>query len=166
MEAVIFYMLAGVALFTALAAITRRSPIGSAFMLIACLLAVAGLFGMLGAPFVAALQVLIAAGAVMVLFIFVLMLVDLGSESKRKRVMSFARVVGAVASGYLTLILALSIWRPPFMEAPESGASYEATSTLAALMTGRYAVPFELTGAMLLVAAVGAIALAKKDADR
>ena len=160
METILFYVLAASALFSALLTVTRRSPLMSAIWLVVSLLSVAGIFGMLGAPFLAALQVLISAGAVMVLFLFVIMLVDSGRESARPRLISFGRVLGAAASGYLALILILAIWKPPFIEAPMSGASYEAPLTLAFIVVGRYAVIFELAGVMLLVAAVAAIALA------
>ncbi|HPQ80553.1 MAG TPA: NADH-quinone oxidoreductase subunit J [bacterium] len=163
MNTILFYLLAASAVFSALATITRRSPPASAIWLVVSLLSVAGIFGMLGAPFLAALQVLIAAGAVMVLFLFVIMLVDQGEESLRPRIVSFGRVLGAVASGYLALILILAIWKPPFVEAPKSGAAYEAPLTLALAVVGRYALVLELVGVMLLVAAVAAISLAKRD---
>lgn len=162
MESILFYILAAAAIFSAAAAITRRSPLMSAIWLIACLLAVAGIFALLAAPFIAALQVLIAAGAVMVLVLFVIMLVDVSRERLRARMISFGRILGAVASAYLALILALAILKPPFLGAPESGASYESPVTIAGLMLGRFAVPFELAGVMLLVAVVAAVVLARK----
>jgi len=77
-------------------------------------------------------------------------------------VISFGRVLGAIAAGYLALILCLAIWKPPFQAAPASGVSYEAPLTLSNLLVSRYAVPFELSGVMLLVATVAAVVLAKK----
>ena len=163
METAIFYILAASAIFSAILAITRRSPLMSALMLALALLSVSGIFALLAAPLVAALQILISAGAVMVLFIFVIMLVDLGEESSRRRVVSFARILGAAAAGYLALILALAIWKPPFLEAPAGGPSYEAPLTLAQYLTGRYAMPFELSGVMLLAAAIAAVMLSKSE---
>lgn len=166
METILFYILAGVALFAAAAAITRRSPLMSAVWLVIALLSAAGIFALLAAPLIAALQVLIAAGAVMVLFLFVIMLVDLSEERLRRRLISFGRVLGAIAAGYLALILALAILKPPYEGAPASGASYEAPETIAGMMMGRYAVPFELAGVMLLVAAVAAVVLVKRRSER
>ena len=166
METVLFTILAGFAVVAALATITRRSTLMSALWLVGCLVAVAGIFALLAAPLLAALQVLIAAGAVMVLFLFVVMLVDLGKEGGRARAISFGRILGAMASGYLALILALAIWKPPFLTAPASGPAYESPLTLAQILFSRYAAPFELVGAMMLVAVVAAIVLAKKPEGR
>lgn len=166
METILFYTMAGLAVLSALATITRRGTLMSALWLVACLVAVAGIFALLNAPFLAALQLLISAGAVMVLFLFVVMLVDLGREGRRERMISFGRILGAMASGYLALILALAIWKPPFLTAPASGPAYETPLTLAQILFSRYAAPFELAGVMLLVAAVAAIVLAKKPEER
>ncbi|MFH0799560.1 MAG: NADH-quinone oxidoreductase subunit J [Pseudomonadota bacterium] len=165
METVLFYILASAAMVAAVAVITRGSPLMSAVWLVICLMCVAGIFALLNSPFLAVLQVLISAGAVMVIFIFVVMLVDLGEEAHRARAINFAKALGAIAAGYLGFILILSIARPPYVSPPASGEAFEAPLTLAGLLLGSYAVPFELAGVLLLVAAVAAVVLAKKKTE-
>lgn len=155
---VLFFMLAGIAVVAAAMMITRRQPRASAICLIVCLLDVAGLFALLGAPLMAALQVLVVVGAVMVLPLIAIMLVDAAGDRSRQRIIGFAQFLGMAAAGYLVCILVLAIWRPPFVESPWSGENFEASTTLAAALLGRYAVPFELAGVMLLAAAVAAAA--------
>lgn len=166
MDVIVFYILALFSVIAAVAVITRANPLMSAIWLVACLLAVAGIFALLASPLISVLQVLIAAGAVMVLFLFVVMLVDVGAEGLRARAISFGKVLGAIAAGYLGIVLALAIVRHPYTGAPLSGEAYESPVTLADMMLGRYAVPFELAGVLLLVSAVAAIVLAKKERSR
>lgn len=162
MDSILFLILAAFAVVSAVIMVTRRSPFISAVWLIGCLLSVAGIFALLSAPLLAVLQVLIAAGAVMILIVFVVMLVDLGKDSFKVRAVSFGRIIGMVAAAYLAFVLVIAIWKPPFIDAPSSGETYEAPATLSAMLLGRYAVPFELAGVLLLVAVVAAVALAKK----
>lgn len=160
METILFYILAAVIVISAIAVITRALALMSAVWLVVCLISVAGIFALLAAPFLAVLQILISAGAVMVLFIFVVMLVDIGEV--RPRLINFGKILGAVAAAYLGFVLVMTIARPPYTEPPLSGDTYESATTMAELLLGRYAVPFELAGVLLLVAVVAAVVVAKK----
>lgn len=155
-----FYALAAWSLFAAAAAITRRSPLAGALWLVGCLIGIAALYAVLTAPLVAMLSLLIAAGAVMVLIIFVLMLIDLGPGARRPRRITFARIVGALAAAYLALVMSLSVARPPFASPPESGAFFQSPLTLGRILMDRYLLPFELAGFMLLAAAVALVTIA------
>lgn len=155
-----FYALAAWSLFAAAAAITRRSPLAGALWLVGCLIGVSGLYAVLTAPLVAMLSLLIAAGAVMVLILFVVMLIDLGEGARRARRITFARIVGALAAAYLALVMSLSVARPPFASPPESGAFFQSPLTLGRILMDRYLMPFELTGFMLLSAAVALVTIA------
>lgn len=162
MNGIIFYLIAVMVVFSAAAVITRANPLMSAVWLIVCLIFVAVIFALLQAPFLAVLQVLISAGAVMVLFIFVIMLVDLEAGRLRARWINFAKVLGFAAAAYLAAVFAIAIMRPPFQEAPLSGDFYESPLSLSNLLLSRYVVSFELAGILLLAATVGAIVIAKK----
>ncbi len=160
-----FYALAAWSLFAAAAAITRRSPLAGALWLVGCLIGVAALYAVLTAPLVAMLSLLIAAGAVMVLIVFVVMLIDLGPGAHRPRRITFARIVGALAAAYLALVMSLSVARPPFAAPPESGAFFQAPLTLGRILMDRYLLPFEFAGFMLLAAAVALVTIAgRRDA--
>src|SRR5262245_37936241 len=80
LTAILFYVLAGVAVAAAVVMITQKSPIGSAFALIVVLCSLSAIYGLLGSPFIAALQIVVYAGAVMVLFLFVIMLLNVRRE--------------------------------------------------------------------------------------
>jgi len=163
MESILFYILAATAVIAALATITRRRAFISAVWLVVSLVSIAGIFALLAAPFLAVIQILIAAGAVMVLFIFVIMLVSPASDDARPRIINFGKILGMIAAAYLAIVLILATVRPPFTRAPLSGDAYEAPLTLGRMVFGRYIVPFELAGILLLVAAVAAVVLAKKE---
>jgi NADH-quinone oxidoreductase subunit J len=164
MAAILFFVLGSTAIGAAIAAITRPHPLTGALWLMACLLAVAGLYALAGAPLVAALAALIAAGAIVVLIVFAVMLCERSAEGSGPRQIRFPKAIGAAAAAYLAILMAIAVARPPFAEAPASGDFFEAPRTLGALLLDRYAIPFELTGLLLLAATVAAIAVAKRGA--
>jgi NADH-quinone oxidoreductase subunit J len=163
MTEILFYIFAALAVVAAVLAISRAKPLMSALWLMMCFLALAGLFALLAAPLLAALQVLISAGAVIVLILFVVMLVDPGSENVRPRLIRFGKILGAAAAAYLAIVMAIAVAAPPFVEAPATGDYYQSTLTVSLFVVNRYAVPFELAGVLLLAATVAAIAMGKKD---
>jgi NADH-quinone oxidoreductase subunit J len=133
--------------------------LASALWLLAAFLSMAGLAGWLVAGIVAALWVLAAAGAIVVLILFVVMLVSPAEEIARLRSLSFAKILAAAAAGYLAVVMAIAVLRPPFLEVPASGESFESPVTLGRLLSGRYAIPFEIAGLLLLVAVVAVVLL-------
>lgn len=160
---ILFYIFAAWAVFAALAAVSRARPLMSALWLMMCLLSLAGLFALLAAPLIAALQVLISAGAVMVLILFVVMLIDPSAEFVRPRLIRFGKILGAAATVYLAIVMAIAVAAPPFVQAPATGDYYRSTVTTGLFVLKRYAVPFEMAGILLLVAAVAAISMGKGD---
>jgi NADH-quinone oxidoreductase subunit J len=162
LETILFYSLAVVAVISALLVITRRNPIASALMLVVCFLATAGIFAMLGSVFLAVIQVLIYAGAIMVLFIFVIMLIHTEPGMLKKRMITFGKILGAAAAVYLAIVLSLAVWRPPFVEAPTAGETFLAPATMGRELLTQYIFPFEILSVILLIAIVGAVVLAKK----
>src|SRR2546423_14941347 len=157
---VIFYVLAALCVLGALSLIFQRHPIHSALSLIVVMVALAGLYRLMGAEFVAAVQIIVCGGAIMVLFVFVIMLLNAGAEERTNlsKLASFAGVPLAVA---LTGFLAAAVAR----SADASQLSLQAgvvvpTKMLANLLFQEFVYPFELTSFLILVAILGAIVLA------
>ncbi len=162
MEAVAFYILAGVAVFGALLMVTRRNPLGGAFCLILSFIALAGVFAMLHAELMFILQILVYAGAIMVLVIFTIMLLNLREEEIEEppagKIKTIVILV-AVFMGCFGFIKALS--KMPFSKpaVPDDFGSVEKVGEL--VMTS-YLFPFEIISIVLLVAIIGVVLLAKK----
>jgi NADH-quinone oxidoreductase subunit J len=158
-----FYLLAGLAVGGGLLVITRRSPVHSALALILTLLALAGLYLMLYAPFVAGVQIILYAGGIMVLFLFVIMLVNL-EQSEKQEQFNKQWVVGIAAALALGVLLVLvyvkgqSLFPARTVQLPESSN----TQQIAVLLYGNYMFAFEIASLLLLVAMVGAVVMAKK----
>lgn len=164
-----FYLLAGLAVASAVAVITRRNAVHSALALIVTLLSVAGLYLMLYAPFVAGVQIIVYAGGIMVLFLFVIMLVNIERVSKERR---FNRMwpVGLTAACALMALFVFafakgrSLFPDRMMTLPESSN----TQQIAAMLYGEggrmgaYTFTFEIASLLLLVAILGAVIMTKK----
>lgn len=165
MELFAFYSFAGLSVFCAILVVALRNTLSSAIALVATLFSIACLFAMLGAHFLAAMQVLVYAGAVMVLFVFVIMLLDLGWDTLKKIRMSFPSVIGILIGGYLAtiLVLRLGYLSDPFPSLADK--EFGAIAGVGRLLFVDYLVPFELTSILLLVAIVGAIVLAKRESS-
>lgn len=137
------------------------NPVTSAMFLVLTMVFLAGLFVLLHAFFLAAIQVLVYAGAVMVLFLFVVMLLDLKTE-ERRRLRVFGIATGLIAVGAILFIFFRTLARAPLgaRPAPELEGS---TMALGKLLFTRYLLPFEVVSVLLLVAMIGAIFLSKKE---
>ena len=168
MEFGFFLLFAAVTVASALLVIIARNPVHSALALMACLVQVAALFILLGSPFLAVIQIFVYVGAVMVLFLFVIMMLDV-REAARVRFLrggTIPTLVVLVLLGAEMLILLLDSERFPASPVGGEGAlgagSLERLSTT--LFTD-YLFPFEVASVILLVALVGAIVLARSEAD-
>lgn len=156
-----FYLFSLLAIASALLFVTRKNPVPAALWLVNVMIALAGLYVMLDAPFVGIIQVLVYAGAIMVVFVFVVMLLNLG-RSGISDFRSLGPRVGAGAVGLALLANLLVVQRqkiPRIALAPETDNVVDAVA--ASLFTD-YIVAFELTSLVLLVAVIGAVLLAKK----
>ncbi|MBI4211830.1 MAG: NADH-quinone oxidoreductase subunit J [Deltaproteobacteria bacterium] len=162
LETILFYLFAATSVTTALLVISRVNPLMSALWLVVCLASSAGLFALLSAPFLAIIQILVYAGAVMVLFLFVIMLIDISKEALKPRVVRFAKVVAVSITGYFTVIVCIVLWRPSFLPAPLADAAYGDVKVLGKMLLTDYAVPFELASLLLLAAMIGAVVMGKK----
>jgi NADH-quinone oxidoreductase subunit J len=168
LEVILFVVLAAVTVITALLVILQRNPVASAIFLIMTFFCLAGIYLLLEAPFLAAIQVLVYAGAIMVLFLFVIMLLNLEKEAKtitRNRLQKicgvFLGIVFLVQIGMVFHSVLLTGERGSFL--PEKVAALGNTEVVARLLFTDFLLPFEITSVLLLVAIIGAIILAKRD---
>ena len=167
MDFIVFALLAAVTIVAALATIAWRNPIRSALSLIVCLFATSGIYVTLYAHFMAAMQVLVYAGAVMVLFVFVIMLLNLG-----KGKLAEAKVtIISVLSGVVVLLLVGKFYRVlsglgsdggPLVAGKGIGPEFGTIGPVGEMLFKQFLLPFELTGLLLLVAVVGAVIIARK----
>lgn len=160
---ILFYAFAGLTLlcgFFCVANPFSRNPVTSAMFLVLTIISMAGLYVLLHAFFLAAIQVLVYAGAVMVLFLFVIMLLDIREEERRK--LNGAAVgVGAIAVGTLAGILTRALWHAEPLA--KVATSEGATRPLGKILFTQYLLPFEVLSILLLVAMVGVILLSRKE---
>ena len=138
------------------------NPVTSAMFLVLTMVALAGLFVLLQAFFLAAVQVLVYAGAVMVLFLFVIMLLDLKAE-ERQRIRLAALVAGLVSAGGLGFVFFRSLLQATPLPVERSPTLQGGPVELGNLLFTKYLLPFEIVSVLLLVAMVGAVLLSKKD---
>ncbi len=159
---VLFYVLGGIALASAAFMVGQRNPIYSAFAFIVTLITLSGIFGLLGSPFIAALQIVVYAGAIMVLFLFVMMLLNVRSEPEGPPT---SRAVKALAG--LFVILLLVQVGTVLLDATKGQmtGTFDASSRRVAeqLFHPRFVYVFEATSVLILSALVGSISLAKRD---
>jgi len=157
-----FYICSALTLLCGALVILNRNPVTSAMCLVLSMTALAGLFVLLQAFFLAAVQVLVYAGAVMVLFLFVIMLLDLKDEARR-RISMIRAVLSLAAVGAVVAIILNVIWTT------HSGANLSTptlvggTAPLGQLLFKQFLLPFEILSLLLLVAMLGVILLSKKE---
>lgn len=159
---VLFYVFAALTLVCAVLVVANpfsRNPVTSAMFLVLTIISMSGLFLLLHAFFLAAVQILVYAGAVIVLFIFVIMLLDL-KEEERRRIKFFGLAAGLVSVGIVFSIFLKSLKsvQPNAAQPTLEGETY----ALGKLLFTQYTLPFEIVSVLLLVAMIGVILLSKK----
>jgi NADH-quinone oxidoreductase subunit J len=161
-EAFLFWPFAILLVATSLGVVIARSPVYAAMNLVAAFFFMAGIYVLLTAHLIAFMQVLVYAGAVMVLFLFVIMLISLGDEHlfpSRKTAMQYLGVLGAVA---LCAVLVAAISRVTAGPARALDPSFGTVKAVGAVLFTEFLLPFEATSLLLLVAIVGAVVVAKE----
>src|SRR3984885_12205441 len=158
-----FYLLAGIMLIGGILVITRKNPVHSALALIVTLLAQASIYLMLYAPFVAGVQIILYAGGIMVLFLFVIMLVSI-DRSVKERQFNSQWIVGMIAATALggLFIAVYTKGTSIFPDRALSIVENDNTQKVASLLYGQYMFAFEIASLLLLVAIIGAVVMAKK----
>jgi len=159
----IFFLLAIVAVIGSLNLIIQKHPIHSALSLIVVMVALAGLYLLMGAEFVAAVQIIVYGGAIMVLFVFVIMLLNAGIEEHTSfsKLAGFAGIPLALAlSGFIAAAIARSSDQ---LQAITPAGDVNVTKSLSYMLFREFVYPFELTSFLILVAILGAVVLAKRE---
>ncbi|MBZ5537348.1 MAG: NADH-quinone oxidoreductase subunit J [Acidobacteriia bacterium] len=166
-DQILFYCLAAIAIISALMVITRRNPVHSAMFLITTLFSVAGIYLQLHAEFLAAVQVIVYVGGIMVLFLFVIMLVNLEVVSTERRfnkqwiIALIASAVLLVEFGYVIVRGGKSSLLPP-VTGPAQDLTRKNSEQIGLMLYQNYMLPFEIASLLLLVAIIGAVILAKR----
>jgi NADH-quinone oxidoreductase subunit J len=164
-----FFLFAALLILSALMVIALKNPVHSVLFLILCFFNAAGLFVLLHAEFLAMLLVIVYVGAVAVLFLFVVMMLDIDFAGLRRGFMSYLPAGGAVAAVLLAEILLLVFGTRLSQPVEPSAASIDNTKALGKVLYTEYLFPFQVSGLILLVAMIGAIVLTlrhKPDAKR
>ncbi len=159
----LFYLFAGLMLISALLVITLRHPVASTLSLLVSMFCLSGLFVLLGAYFVAVIQVLVYAGAILVLFLFVIMLLDLGKDAMTRTQGHVWLLVGFAIGGVLLWQLRTIVNHTVDGSLPPATAVQGTTEQIGQLLFTQYLLPFELTSFLLLAAIVGAVVLSRKE---
>ena len=166
-EAVFFYTFTSLMIFGALLVVFSRQPVYSVLSLLVVMFCLAGLFIMLGAFFMAALQILLYAGAVLVLFLFVIMLLNLQPEVlARMRVFTLRAVGAAGAAAWCALMWRLFVSSHPATPLSQTTAPSGLVEPIGRLLFSRYLLPFELVSFIMLAAIIGAVTLGKQEPSR
>ena len=163
MSLILFILLSLACVASVVAMIISRNQAHNALFLVVCFSSLGGIFGLLDAPFVAVVQIIVYAGAIMVLFLFTIMMINLEeglAPERKKRIFVFSSVLAAV----LLAELAFVVWRgvsssPSGAALPPGGSPKE----LGHLLFTKYLYPFEITSLLLIAALVGAMTLARKE---
>jgi NADH-quinone oxidoreductase subunit J len=156
----IFCVLAALSVLGALSLIFQKHPIHSALSLIVVMVSLAGLYLLMGAEFVAAVQIIVYSGAIMVLFIFVIMLLNAGVE-ERTNFSKLAGIAGIPLTVALAGFLSAAIARSgETVQAAAQTGAVASTRGISAMLFKEFVYPFELTSFLILVAILGAIVLA------
>lgn len=162
MPLIVFYPVAFLAALGAVVMVTRRNPIGSALSLTVSLIALAGLFAGLSAHFLFAIQLLVYAGAIMVLVIFVIMLLNLRPEDLQTEGLNLARGVTAGGAGLVIFAVLASLLRRADIPAASVPGDFGTAESVSRLLFTQYILPFEVIALVLLVAMIGAVVVAKR----
>ena len=168
MEFVAFSVTTAVAIITALFVVFHRNPVVNAVALVMNLSCIAVFFLLLHAPFLAAVQIIVYTGAILVLFLFVVMLLDLRAEMSRLRGGGLQIALAFLGAGSILTLLALALRRSrqTFGLDLSAGEGFGAPEQIAESLFTDYMIPFELASILLLVAMVGALMLTQAHVDR
>ncbi len=166
MDALLFLIFAGIAVICGVSLVLQRHPIASALSLVGVMAALAALYLLLGGEFIAAAQLIVYAGAIMVLFIFVIMLLNAGTE---KHIVKgpLVRFLGLPLLVLLFGILGYLVNRlaPPSDPVKFGNFTHGTAGDVGRLLFRNYLLPFEVTSVLILIAIIGAIVLARKEIE-
>lgn len=163
MDQYIFYTLAAVTVITALLMVFSKNPVHSVLYLILTFFAIAGQYVLLNAQFLAIVHIIVYAGAIMVLFLFVLMLLNLNEDTEPQN-SALWKIGGGIAAGSLLLTLVGAFKGSVQVNTPEvSNPGVGLVENLGRVLFTDFVVPFEIAGILFLAAMVGAVLVGKRD---
>ncbi len=161
---ILFYILSAITLATAFLTIISRNPIHSAIYLVMCFFSIAGHYLLFNAQFLAVVHIIVYSGAIMVLFLFTIMLMNLNRENEKHKPI-LTKISAAISFCLVAFVLlAAFIKSQPFI--PEyyvTGEDYQSIKVLGKVLLNEYMVPFEFASVLLLVSMIGAVLLSKKE---
>ncbi|MFQ5822516.1 MAG: NADH-quinone oxidoreductase subunit J [bacterium] len=163
----LFFLFASIAIASAIMMLVHRNPIYCALFLIVTLFALAGLYVLLNAPFIAAVHVIVYTGAIMVLFLFVIMLLNLKSDIAKERPSWLLQMLGIIVAGIFFIELAFFVHSGSNSASAaasfiKSGNQLGSTKAIGNLLFTEYLLPFEIASVLLLAAIIGSVILAKR----
>ncbi len=164
MAQAVFYYLAIASVLSALLAVTRRNPVHSMLWVLSLFMHVAGIFLLLGAEFLAAVQVIVYAGAILIFYLFIIMLLDVPDEERGERFGVHWKFAAGASLSFAALAFLAQEGPLAKTVVPEAGAGggEGSVAEMGRALFGPYALPFEIASLLLLAAIIGAIVLAKK----
>ena len=160
----IFYILSAITLATAFLTIFSKNPIHSAIYLVLCFFSIAGHYLMFNAQFLAIVHIIVYSGAIMILMLFTIMLMNLNKEDEKNKSM-LTRIAAAVSFCLVAFVLLATFIKaqPVITEYKVSGQDYQSIKVLGQVLLNDYMVPFEFASVLLLVSMIGAVLLSKKE---
>ena len=163
MHLALFLIFGGICIAGALNLLIQRHPINSALSLIVVMAALAALYLLLGAEFLAAIQVIVYAGAIMVLFVFVIMLLNAGEEERSEGSRVAVRLGAPAVLVLGATVIAALYGRVGARETVPAGALYGSPAAVGRLLFRDFLLPFEITSVLILIAILGAVLLARRE---
>lgn len=159
----IFYILSAITLATAFMTVLSRNPIHSAIYLVICFFSIAGHYAMFNAQFLAMVHLIVYSGAIMILMLFTIMMMNFNEQKIRKKnLVVVAAVVALCLVAYVLLATFLKA-QPMIEQYVVTGEDYQSIKVLGQVLLDDYVVPFEMAAVLLLVSMIGAVLLSKKD---
>lgn len=160
----LFYILSAITLATAFLTIFSRNPIHSAIYLVLCFFSIAGHYLMFNAQFLAIVHIIVYSGAIMILMLFTIMLMNLNKEDEKNK-SALSRIAAAISFCLVAFVLLATFIKaqPLITEYKITGEDYQSIKVLGQVLLNEYMVPFEFASVLLLVSMIGAVLLSKKE---
>lgn len=162
LQVILFWVLAVISLMSAIGVVVAKNPVYSVLLLIVTFFDIAGLYILLNAQFLAVVHIIVYAGAIMVLFLFVIMLMNLNAtgEPQKNNLVKFA---GVISGGLLLLVLVAALKRADTGMLMQGSSDIGLVKNLGKTLFSEFVLPFEVSSILFLSAMIGAIVIGKKD---
>ena len=164
MMTIIFYILAAITLASGILTVVSKNPIHSAMYMVICFFSISGHFLMLNALFLAVINIIVYAGAIMILLLFTLMLMNLSEQHEPKK--KLASRIAAVVAACLTalVVLAATLKASPVIESySTAGVEFQSVKVIGQVLLEEYLIPFEFASVLLVTAMIGAVLISKRE---